>query len=435
MKYYRYKQVQRLTFFGYDDIFKTDNASLSKTSAQTTAVDIYDTKRLRFDVNKIASVQLSHNARIILESVHLPINTNIKSINLTNGGTGYETPPTVVFTGQNKTIASATCTISGPISSFRIISGGSGYLPSTTLTIDGGTSLAVPIITNGVITGVTLTNIGGNYSSPPAITIDPGGRSIQSIFLSAAGTNYTTAATIEITGGGGSGATAQLVFVQAMGTIISGVTITNPGYGYTSLPTVTIKANGTGSGAVVGTINLTPIASGANIQCVLNGSVNSLTFVDDGSGYTAQSPSISFIGGGGTGATATATLYTDNIDRKGPVTVRMNNLNSNSFDSQNKGYNTTLVYTTNITGSTFQNTSENMLYNFSIDQHFFKNGYIDLQITYPGTNFVLPSFETFYISFVVYDINEEELLLTNTPEVDFKNHSSHYNLNNGRIPK
>jgi hypothetical protein len=54
MKFYRYKQVQRLTFFGYDDIFKKHNASLSKTSAQTTAVNVEnDTKRLRFDVNKI----------------------------------------------------------------------------------------------------------------------------------------------------------------------------------------------------------------------------------------------------------------------------------------------------------------------------------------------------------------------------------------------
>jgi len=220
-----------------------------------------------------------------------------------------------------------------------------------------------------------------------------------------------------------------------MGTIISGVNVTNGGYGYTSIPTITIKPNGTGSGAVVGTVNFNPIASGANIQSILNGSVDSVTFIDDGSGYTDQPPLVEFSGGGGTGAAANTTLYTDNLDRKGPVTLRMNNLNGNSYDSQNKGYNTTLVYTTNITGSTFQNTSENMLYNFSIDQHFFKNGYIDFQITYPGTNFILPSFETFYISFVVYDVNEEELLLKDTPEVDFKNYGAHYNLNNGRIPK
>jgi hypothetical protein len=169
-----------------------------------------------------------------------------------------------------------------------------------------------------------------NYSSPPTITINPGGSSIQSIFIAQAGTNYTTAATIQITGGGGTGATAQLVFVQAMGTIISGVTITNAGYGYTSVPTVTIIPNGTGSGAVVGTVNFNPIASGANIQSILNGSVNSVTFIDDGSGYTDQPPLVEFSGGGGTGAAANTTLYTDNLDRKGPVTLRMNNLNGNS---------------------------------------------------------------------------------------------------------
>ena len=198
MKYYRYKQVQRLTFFGYDDIFKTDNASLSKTSAQTTAVNVdNDTKRLRFDVNKIASVPLSHNARIVLESIYLP----------------------------------------------------------------------------------------------------------------------------------------------------------------------TLGA------------------------------------------------------------------------RNAPFTVRMNNLNTNSFDSENKGYNSTLVYTNDTTGSTFNNTSNELFYNFSVDQNFFKNGYIDFQITYPNANIVLASFTRFYISFVVYDVNEEELLLKDTPEVDFKNYGAHYNLNNGRIPK
>jgi hypothetical protein len=198
MKFYRYKQVQRLTFFGVDDIDISDNATLFKTSKQTTDVNVTnDTKRLRFDVNKIASIPLSQNARIVLESVYLP------------------------------TLGS----------------------------------------------------------------------------------------------------------------------------------------------------------------------------------------------------------------RNAPATVRMNNLHTNSYDSQNKGFNTTLVYTSNITGSTFQNTSDNILYNFGIDQHFFKNGYIDFQITYPNANITLTSFSKFYISFVVYDVNEEELLLKDTPDVNFKDFGAHYNNNNGRIPK
>jgi hypothetical protein len=121
--------------------------------------------------------------------------------------------------------------------------------------------------------------------------------------------------------------------------------------------------------------------------------------------------------------------------RIAPFTVRMTNLNTNSFDSENKGYNSTLVYTNDTTGTTFQNTSNELFYNFSIDQHFFKNGFIDFQITYPNANIVVNSLTKFYISFVVYDVNEETLLLKDTPEVDFKNFGSHFNLNNGRIPK
>ena len=209
MKFYRYKQVQRLTFFGYDDILKTDQTSFLKTSPQTTNVNVqYDTKRLRFDVNKIASIQLSQNARIVLESIYLQ------------------------------------------------------------------------------------------------------------------------------------------------------------------------------------------------------------TFRDE---YG---------------------------DIRAPVTVRMNNLSSNSYDSENKGYNTTLIYTCQTTGETFTNTCNELFYNFSIDQNFFKNGYIDLQITYPNIqmgndyeDFIDNVLPKFYISFVVYDINEEELLLKDTPDVDYNNFRAHYNNNNGRIPK
>ena len=203
MKYYRYKQVQRMTFFGYDDLLLNDNSSLSTTSPQTVAVDavtgfrVTDTKTLRFNINKLSSIQLSQNAKIVLESIYMPL------------------------------------------------------------------------------------------------------------------------------------------------------------------------------GAA----------------------------------------------------------------RTGPATVRMNNLNTNSHDSQNNGFNTSLVYTTENPGQIFYNTFPEILYNFSIDQHFFKNGYVELQLTYPENTVVLDYFERFYISFVVYDVDEQDLILKDTPEVDFKNYGAHFNINNGRIPK
>ena len=202
MKYYRYKQVQRMTFFGYDDLLLNDNSSLSTTSPQTVTLDaagfrITDTKTLRFNINKLSSIQLSQNAKIVLESIYMPL------------------------------------------------------------------------------------------------------------------------------------------------------------------------------GAA----------------------------------------------------------------RTGPATVRMNNLNTNSHDSQNNGFNTSLVYTTENPAQIFYNTFPEILYNFSIDQHFFKNGYVELQLTYPENTVVLDYFERFYISFVVYDVDEQDLILKDTPEVDFKNYGAHFNINNGRIPK
>ena len=125
------------------------------------------------------------------------------------------------------------------------------------------------------------------------------------------------------------------------------------------------------------------------------------------------------------------------VVRTGPATVRMNNLNTNSHDSQNNGFNTSLVYTTENTAQIFNNTFPEILYNFSIDQNFFKNGFVELQVTYPENEIVvnMDELSRFYISFVVYDIDEQDLLIKDTPEVDFKNFGAHFNLNNGRIPK
>ena len=126
-------------------------------------------------------------------------------------------------------------------------------------------------------------------------------------------------------------------------------------------------------------------------------------------------------------------------ERNGPITIRMNNLNTHAYDSENNGFSNTLIYIsegqTAVTRTPFINPSPEMLYNFSIDQHFFKNGYIELQITYPDVPLTIDALNRFYISFVVYDVDEEDLLLKDTPEVDFKNWRAHYNLNNGRIPK
>jgi hypothetical protein len=68
-----------------------------------------------------------------------------------------------------------------------------------------------------------------------------------------------------------------------------------------------------------------------------------------------------------------------------------------------------------------------MLYNFPISSNFLNNRYIDLTITLQFTagDFIelgndQEYFDLFHISFIVYDLDEEELLLTSTQDVDFK---------------
>jgi hypothetical protein len=121
--------------------------------------------------------------------------------------------------------------------------------------------------------------------------------------------------------------------------------------------------------------------------------------------------------------------------RAGPVTVRMNNINTNTHDSQNKGFNSPLIYHCEDTGFQFNNTNPELFYNFSVSNNFFQNGTIEMQVTYPNVEIDPISLVRFNISFVVYDIDEEDLLLKDTPDVDYKQFGPHVNFHNGRVPK
>ena len=72
MKFYRYKQLQRMTFFGHDDLNLADDRSVFKSSAQSDAVIIDDTKIFKFNINRLFQKQLSQNAKIVIESIYIP---------------------------------------------------------------------------------------------------------------------------------------------------------------------------------------------------------------------------------------------------------------------------------------------------------------------------------------------------------------------------
>ncbi len=174
--------------------------------------------------------------------------------------------------------------------------------------LDGGT-----LRTGAQINSASLTNAGSGYTSFPTLAINGAGVSvlaasanvlarISSIAVNAGGSNYVnqisapsanTAGTfVDVVGGGGTGATA---FATVAGGVVTGITITNQGSGYTSLPTIHISST-------ISAGNLAGSGATANISAI---TLQSIELNDGGFDYTA--PTISLTGGGGTGATASAT--------------------------------------------------------------------------------------------------------------------------------
>jgi uncharacterized repeat protein (TIGR01451 family) len=73
------------------------------------------------------------------------------------------------------------------------------------------------------------------------------GGQLKGVSITNGGSGYTSPPTISFTGGGGTGATAT---ASVVGGVLTAITITSSGSGYTSSPTVVITPNGGGSGAI-----------------------------------------------------------------------------------------------------------------------------------------------------------------------------------------
>jgi hypothetical protein len=146
----------------------------------------------------------------------------VNSISVTNGGSGYTSVPTVVFTGTNTTIATATAVLSASVTSIAVSAGGTLYTSAPTVVFTGGGgsgARATAVLTLGVVTSIVVTNSGTGYSTAPTISFTGGAGSgatatasitgsVASCTLVGGGTGYTVSPTISFSGGGGTGATA-----------------------------------------------------------------------------------------------------------------------------------------------------------------------------------------------------------------------------------
>ncbi|HHD7485784.1 TPA: right-handed parallel beta-helix repeat-containing protein [Klebsiella oxytoca] len=117
---------------------------------------------------------------------------------------------------------------------------------STGIGIDIQSDLSgLPACTTPDIEGVTFLNNAGH-------DIAFGGGRLQSIAVTAGGSGYTSAPTVEIAGGGGSGALAT---ATVSGGAVTKISVLYRGFGYTSAPTVTISGGGGSGATATGTVS------------------------------------------------------------------------------------------------------------------------------------------------------------------------------------
>ena len=186
------------------------------------------------------SFEIPENAEIMISSLQIPYSwynistrynnrnfniywptSTVQTITLTDGGSGYQTAPSVQIIGANTTQATANCTITGTLVSIPITAGGTGYIAAPTVNINGGgattNASATAILTAGVVTNIIINNPGIGYTSAPTVTFTPVN--------------------------GGTGATAGTAVING---VVNSLTLTSPGSGYGSvLPTVQFTGTNT----------------------------------------------------------------------------------------------------------------------------------------------------------------------------------------------
>jgi hypothetical protein len=171
-------------------------------------------------------------------------------------------------------------------------------------------SSGVNISNGGTVTAITRTAAGSAYTSSPTVAITApttagGVQGTATVTIGAStavvvggGTGYTAGDTLTIVGGTFTSASQLTVSTVSSG-VITAVAYLNNGV-YTVAPTNPVSVTGgTGTGAT--------FTLGFVVQ-------NNFTITNAGSGYVEQ-PTVSFSGGGGSGATAYATVGSGTVVR------------------------------------------------------------------------------------------------------------------------
>lgn len=196
----------------------------------------YSDERFETGVKEIDDVTRDSGYSVVFKLID-----GIKSVYLTNAGSGYGRNTTVTF-GTPGAGAKATISVSstGTISGITLTEPGAGYLtaPNVNITGSGINATAIATIANRRAFQTDEIVYGTKYTAKATTALTSG--AVTAITVRDTGSGYTTVPTVTIseppTGGVRATATAVLT-----GGKVTSINITNPGSGYTSAPTVTIQ--------------------------------------------------------------------------------------------------------------------------------------------------------------------------------------------------
>ncbi len=196
--------------------------------------------------------------------------TSVSWADTNAAGSATLSTPTVVANITDKIVSQKTGTGTG--AKFRVTITGTGT-----------------VYTGGVTT-ITIASAGSGYTSG-TFTIsgaDLGGVDVTNDMSFTIGAVASAGASVSIAAPT-TGTTATAKVTAGLG--ISHVNITNPGTGYTALPTITVASNGTRAG-----FQLTPVLGKATGSATVTGYLKTITLTGNGSGYTSA-PTVVLSGG------------------------------------------------------------------------------------------------------------------------------------------
>lgn len=248
----------------------------------------------------------------------------VESVTVTNSGSGYTDAQltTIIVTGTTTGAgAVADITAVGPLgqitlAGLSVTSPGSNYTKGARISITSSTgsgAVVEPVFTTGALSGFTVVSAGTGYSPSDTITVYVGGAellpvvsrttgAIEAVRIINPGAGYTTTPTLTIaqtpaTGSGAYGNPSAVIKAIVYNGSIVNVTIEDPGVDYPADTSTTITIAGDGSGAA-----FTPV--------VYDGEIVDIIVEDPGLNYTYLTLSIT---GTGNGATAEAVLATSDF--------------------------------------------------------------------------------------------------------------------------